>query len=31
MTERFIDRYKMGDTPWELDGPDFNLVEMVSG
>ncbi len=31
MTERFIDRYKKGDTPWELDGPDFNLVEMVSG
>ena len=31
MHERFTDRYKNGDTPWELDGPDFNLVEMVTG
>jgi SAM-dependent methyltransferase len=31
MNERFTDRYKKGDTPWELNGPDFNLVEMVTG
>jgi 2-polyprenyl-3-methyl-5-hydroxy-6-metoxy-1,4-benzoquinol methylase len=31
MNEKFVDRYKKGDTPWELDGPDFNLIEMVTG
>lgn len=27
--ERFIDKYKEGNTPWVHNTPDFNLIEMV--
>jgi methyl halide transferase len=27
--DRFIDRYKDGNTPWDLKRPDFNLIEVV--
>jgi SAM-dependent methyltransferase len=28
--ERYRDRYKSGDTPWDVGQPDFNLIETVS-
>jgi SAM-dependent methyltransferase len=28
--DRFKERYKSGDTPWDIGKPDFNLVEVVS-
>jgi 2-polyprenyl-3-methyl-5-hydroxy-6-metoxy-1,4-benzoquinol methylase len=28
--ERYRERYKSGDTPWNIDQPDFNLVEVVT-
>ena len=28
-SERFKERYKTGDTPWDINRPDFNLVETV--
>jgi SAM-dependent methyltransferase len=28
--ERFKERYKTGDTPWDADKPDFNLIETVA-
>jgi methyl halide transferase len=27
--ERFRERYKSGDTPWDIGEPDFNLIEVV--
>jgi len=27
--ERYRDRYKSGDTPWDAGQPDFNLIETV--
>jgi SAM-dependent methyltransferase len=29
--DRFRERYKSGDTPWDIGQPDFNLVEVVTG
>lgn len=29
MKERFEDRYRTGDTPWDHGVPDFNLIETV--
>jgi len=29
--DRFINRYKTGDTPWDTGKPDFNLIETVNG
>ncbi|MDY6857463.1 MAG: class I SAM-dependent methyltransferase [Thermodesulfobacteriota bacterium] len=28
--ERYRERYKYGDTPWDIGQPDFNLVEVVT-
>ncbi len=28
--DRFKERYRKGETPWDLGRPDFNLVEVVS-
>lgn len=28
--DRFKERYKSGDTPWDIGKPDFNLVEVVT-
>ncbi|MCX5805798.1 MAG: class I SAM-dependent methyltransferase [Proteobacteria bacterium] len=28
--ERYRERYKSGDTPWDLGQPDFNLIEVVN-
>ena len=28
--ERYRERYKSGDTPWDVGQPDFNLVEVVT-
>ena len=28
--ERYKDRYKSGDTPWDAGQPDFNLIETVT-
>ena len=28
--ERYDERYKSGDTPWDLGQPDFNLIEVVT-
>jgi SAM-dependent methyltransferase len=28
--ERYRERYKSGDTPWDVGQPDFNLIEVVS-
>jgi len=28
--DRFSERYKSGDTPWDIGKPDFNLVEVVA-
>ncbi|PKN50993.1 MAG: class I SAM-dependent methyltransferase [Deltaproteobacteria bacterium HGW-Deltaproteobacteria-13] len=28
--ERFSERYKSGDTPWDIGQPDFNLIEVVT-
>ena len=28
--DRFRERYKSGDTPWDVGKPDFNLVEVVT-
>jgi SAM-dependent methyltransferase len=28
--ERYRERYKTGDTPWDIGQPDFNLVEVVT-
>jgi len=28
-SERFIERYNSGETPWELGRPDFNLVNLI--
>ncbi len=28
--DRFRERYKSGDTPWDIGKPDFNLVEVVT-
>ncbi len=28
--ERYRERYKSGDTPWEAGKPDFNLIEIVT-
>ena len=30
MENRFEERYKTGDTPWDHDSPDKNLVDMVA-
>jgi len=30
MADRFKQRYKSGDTPWDIGKPDFNLVEVVT-
>ena len=30
MKNRFNERYKTGDTPWDLGKPDFNLIDMVT-
>ena len=30
MENRFEERYRIGDTPWDHDAPDRNLIEMVS-
>jgi len=27
---RFKERYKTGDTPWDIGKPDFNLIEIVA-
>lgn len=27
---RFKERYKIGDTPWDIGKPDFNLIETVN-
>jgi len=31
MEDRFRERYKSGDTPWDIGKPDFNLLEVVTG
>jgi methyl halide transferase len=28
--DRYKERYKSGDTPWDLGQPDFNLIEVVT-
>ena len=28
--KRFKERYKTGDTPWDIGKPDFNLTETVA-
>jgi len=28
--ERYKERYKSGDTPWDVGKPDFNLIEVVT-
>ena len=28
--ERYRERYKSGDTPWDVGQPDFNLIEVVT-
>ncbi len=28
--DRFKERYKSGDTPWDIGKPDFNLIEVVT-
>ena len=28
--ERYKERYKSGDTPWDVGQPDFNLIEVVT-
>jgi len=28
---RFKERYKTGDTPWDIGKPDFNLIQTVTG
>ena len=28
--ERYRQRYKSGDTPWDVGQPDFNLIEVVT-
>ena len=28
--ERYRERYKSGDTPWDAGQPDFNLIEVVT-
>ena len=28
--DRFKERYKSGDTPWDIGQPDFNLIEVVT-
>jgi SAM-dependent methyltransferase len=28
--ERYRERYKSGDTPWDVGRPDFNLIEVVA-
>jgi 2-polyprenyl-3-methyl-5-hydroxy-6-metoxy-1,4-benzoquinol methylase len=28
--ERYQERYKSGETPWDLGQPDFNLIEVVA-
>ncbi|KQC07172.1 MAG: methyltransferase type 11 [Smithella sp. SDB] len=28
--ERFRERYKLGDIPWDIGHPDFNLIEVVT-
>ena len=28
--ERYRERYKLGDTPWDAGQPDFNLIEIVT-
>ena len=28
--ERYRQRYKSGDTPWDVGRPDFNLIEVVT-
>ena len=30
MEESFRERYRSGDTPWDIGQPDFNLVEVVT-
>lgn len=30
MENRFEERYKTGDTPWDHDSPDANLIDMVT-
>ena len=29
--DRFKERYKSGNTPWDIGQPDFNLLEVVTG
>jgi len=29
-SERFKERYKTGDIPWDIEKPDFNLIETVT-
>lgn len=31
LEDRFKERYKSGDTPWDIGKPDFNLLEVVTG
>jgi methyl halide transferase len=31
MEDRFRERYKSGDTPWDIGKPDFNLLEVITG
>jgi SAM-dependent methyltransferase len=28
--DRYRERYKSGNTPWDIDQPDFNLIEVVA-
>ena len=28
--DRYPERYKSGDTPWDVGQPDFNLIEVVT-
>ena len=28
--DRYRERYKSGDTPWDVGQPDFNLIEVVT-
>jgi SAM-dependent methyltransferase len=30
VNDRFKERYKSGDTPWDVGKPDFNLIEVVT-
>lgn len=30
VTKRFKERYRTGDTPWDIGKPDFNLIETVT-